>query len=85
VIREVRVDEKDKKDENDDQDAGDPIARAADAQAALLGLRIDPAHRPGTIASLAQTAAMVALLMDFPLPPGVEPAPVFSPLSRDGD
>jgi hypothetical protein len=50
-----------------------------DAAAALIGLRIDPAHRPGVIVNLERIAQMAALVMEFALPEEAEPAPVFRP------
>ena len=48
-----------------------------DAAAALIGLPIDPAHRPGVVLNLERIAQMAALVMAFPLPDEIEPAPVF--------
>jgi hypothetical protein len=50
-----------------------------DAAAALIGLPIDPAHRPGVVVNLERLAQMAALVMEFPLPDEAEPAPVFRP------
>jgi hypothetical protein len=50
-----------------------------DAAAALIGLPIDPAHRPGVVLNLERIAQMAALVMDFPMPDETEPAPVFRP------
>jgi hypothetical protein len=50
-----------------------------DAAAALIGLPIDPAHRPGVVFNLERLAQMAALVMEFPLPEEAEPAPVFRP------
>ena len=50
-----------------------------DAAAALIGLRIDPAHRPGVVLNLERIAQMAMPVMDFPLPDESEPAPVFRP------
>jgi len=50
-----------------------------DAAAALVGLPLDPAHRPGVILNLQRIAEMAALVMSFPLPDDIEPAPVFLP------
>ena len=50
-----------------------------DAAASLLDLSIDPAHRPGVLLNLRRIAEMAALVMEFPLPDEVEPAPVFTP------
>ena len=50
-----------------------------DAAAALVGLPLDPEHRPGVVLNLERIAVLAALLMAFPLPDDTEPAPVFSP------
>jgi hypothetical protein len=50
-----------------------------DAAAAIIGLPIDPAHRPGVILNLERIAQMAALVLAFELPEGTEPAPVFRP------
>jgi len=50
-----------------------------DAAAALIGLTIDPAHRPGVVVNLERIAQLAALVMEFPLPDEAEPAPVFRP------
>ncbi len=50
-----------------------------DAAARLIGVPLDPAHRPGVIVNVARIAEMAALVMEFPLPDEVEPAPVFRP------
>jgi hypothetical protein len=50
-----------------------------DAAAALIGLPIDPAHRPGVVVNIERIAQMAALVMAFPLPDEAEPAPVFRP------
>jgi hypothetical protein len=50
-----------------------------DAAAALIGLPIDPAHRPGVVLNFERLAQMAALVMEFPLPDEAEPAPVFRP------
>ena len=54
-------------------------AATVEAQAMLVGLRLDPAYRPGVIVNLERIAEMAALVMEFPLPDEVEPAPVFRP------
>jgi len=49
-----------------------------DAAAALVGLAIDPAHRPGVALNLERLAQMAALVMEFPLPEETEPASVYT-------
>ena len=51
--------------------------------AAVLGLAINPAHRPGVIANMARTAEIARLMTDFPLPDDVELAPTFHPGTVD--
>jgi len=48
-----------------------------DAAAALIGLPLDPSHRPGVILNIERIAEMAALVMAFPLSEETEPAPVF--------
>ena len=50
-----------------------------DAAAALIGLPLDPAHRPGVVLNLERIAQMAALIAEVPLPDAAEPAPVFRP------
>lgn len=50
-----------------------------DATAALLELPIAPEYRPGVIANLERTAAIAQLVLEFPLPDELEPAPIFLP------
>jgi hypothetical protein len=54
-------------------------ASYVDAAAALTGLLLDPAHRPGVILNMQRIAEMAALVMSFPLLDDAEPAPVFRP------
>lgn len=54
------------------------IAALVDAQARVIGLPLDAAHRPGTVQNLERIAEMAQSVMDFPLPRQTEPAPVFS-------
>ena len=55
------------------------IENYVDAAAALLGLVLDPAHRPGVILNMQRIADMAGLVMAFPLPDETEPSPVFRP------
>jgi hypothetical protein len=50
-----------------------------DAAAKLIGLPIDPAHRPGVVMNLERIAQMAALVMAFELPEETEPASVYTP------
>jgi hypothetical protein len=54
-------------------------AAYVDTAAALIGLPIDPAHRPGVVLNMQRIAEMAALVMEFPLPDETEAAPVFHP------
>jgi hypothetical protein len=59
----------------------DPIDIEAyvEAAAQLVGLPLDPAHRPGVVLNLGRIAQMAALVMGFPLPEETEAAPVYEP------
>jgi len=50
-----------------------------DRLAAQVGLRIDPTDRPDVAAALAVLLGAAQLVMEFPLPEDVHPAPVFRP------
>jgi hypothetical protein len=63
---------------NSAEEGFDPDA-IMDAMAPLLGLTVAPDYRPGIAANLAVTAALAALVMDFPLDDHAEPAAVFVP------
>jgi hypothetical protein len=56
-----------------------------DAQCELLGLRLDPAHRPGVLRYLALVQGMAPLVMEFPLQPADESGNVFVPVSPPAD
>jgi len=60
-------------------DHPEDIEAYVDAAAKLVGLPLDPAHRPGVVLNLSRIAQMAALVMAFPLPEETEPAPVFEP------
>lgn len=47
--------------------------------AQLLDLPIAPEYRPGVVENFARIAAIATLVMEFPLPDDIEPAPVFEP------
>jgi 1-carboxybiuret hydrolase subunit AtzG-like protein len=57
----------------------DPVDIEAfvDAAARLVGLPLDPAHRPGVVLNFGRIAQMAELVMEFPLPEETEPAPVY--------
>jgi hypothetical protein len=50
-----------------------------DHMAKILDLEIDPAWRPTVVTTLAATARIAVLVLEFPLDDHVEPAPVFEP------
>jgi hypothetical protein len=50
-----------------------------DETAKRIGLPIAPEHRPGVIQFTGVLLASAALVMEFPIPDDVEPAPVFEP------
>lgn len=54
------------------------IAALVAAQAAVIGLPLDAAHRPGVEQNLERIAEMAQSVMDFPLPHTIESAAVFS-------
>ncbi len=55
------------------------IEAYVDQAAALIGLPLDPQHRPGVVLNVERIAQLAALVMAFPLPDEAEPAPVFAP------
>ena len=58
-----------------------PIAldSLVDLMAQLIGLPLDPEHRPGVIANMERNAAIAQQVMQFELPDEVESAPAFQP------
>ena len=54
------------------------LGALVDAQSAVVGLPIPASHRAGVILNMERIAQMAALVTSSPLPPEVEPAPVFS-------
>jgi hypothetical protein len=68
-----------KNEEGELADRSSDIEVYVDAAAALIGLPLDPAHRPGVILNMHRIAEMAGLVMAFPLPEETEPAPVFRP------
>ena len=49
------------------------------ATAEAVGLPIPPEYLAGTVANFERSAALAKILMDFPLPIDVQPAPQFEP------
>jgi hypothetical protein len=62
-----------------DDMADQPFEIYVDAAAKLVGLPLDPAHRPGVVLNIERIAQMAALFMEFPLPDEIEPAPIYQP------
>jgi hypothetical protein len=60
-------------------------AKHVDHMAAVLGLAIDPAHRPGVINNMAHTEEIARLVTDFPLSDDAELAPTFHPGGQTHD
>jgi Asp-tRNA(Asn)/Glu-tRNA(Gln) amidotransferase C subunit len=50
-----------------------------DQMAILLDLQLKPEHRPGVIENFERIIAIAQLVNEFPLPDGIEAAPVFEP------
>jgi Protein of unknown function (DUF4089) len=55
------------------------IAQLVDVTATLVALPLQPEHRPGVVANFDRIVTLAQLVMDFPLPPEIEAAPVFEP------
>ena len=51
-----------------------------DQASRLCGLTIAPDHYPGVVENMNALAQVADLVMSFPLPETIEPAPVFNPL-----
>ena len=51
-----------------------------DQASRLCGLTIAPEHYPGVVENMESLAQVAQLVMSFPLPETIEPAPVFNPL-----
>jgi hypothetical protein len=47
--------------------------------AQLLDLPVAPEYRESVVENFAKIAAIANLVIDFPLPENIEPAPVFEP------
>jgi hypothetical protein len=50
-----------------------------DLMAQLIGLTLDPEHRPGVIANMERNTAIAQRVMEFELSDEIEAAPVFQP------
>lgn len=55
------------------------LASYVDSALGQLGLTPEPAWRSAILGHFAVSAQLAAPLMEFPLPPEVEPAPIFQP------
>jgi len=56
------------------------IEAAVDAAAALLGLPLEPAHRPGVLTYFALAAQMAKVVLAVPLSPHDETGALFRPV-----
>lgn len=54
-------------------------AAYVDIVAPLMGLDLDPAHRPGVVENLEIIARLAGAVASFPLPDDVEVGPIFTP------
>ncbi len=50
-----------------------------DVAAALVGLPLPPAYRPGVVENFERIQAIAQLVTEFPLPEDLEPASTFEP------
>ncbi|NES66246.1 MAG: DUF4089 domain-containing protein [Okeania sp. SIO2D1] len=55
------------------------IEKYVELTAELINLELQPEHLPGVVENLERIAAIAQLVIDFPLPPEIEPAPKFDP------
>lgn len=55
------------------------ITAYVDAAAGLIGLPLDPAHRPGVVLNFERLAHMARLVVELPLSDEAEPALIFRP------
>ncbi len=60
-------------------DAAIPAALYVDQVAQALNLPLQPEHRPGVVENVERMGAIAQLVLEFPLPATVDPAPVFQP------
>ena len=56
----------------------DDIEAFVEAAVRIVDLPLAPEHRSGVVMNLQRIAAMARLVSELPLPPDVEPAPIFS-------
>lgn len=55
------------------------IEKYVEVTAELINLPLQPEHLPGVVANLEKIAAIAQLVIEFPLPPEIEPASKFEP------
>ncbi|NET43449.1 DUF4089 domain-containing protein [Okeania sp. SIO2B3] len=55
------------------------IEKYIEITAQLINLQLQPEHLPGVVENLEKITAIAQLVIDFPLPPEIEPAPKFDP------
>ncbi len=53
------------------------IEKYVELTAELINLPLQSEHFPGVVANMERIAAIAQLVIDFPLPPEIEPAPKF--------
>lgn len=63
----------------DNQSSPWDYAAYVEQTAQLLGIEIPEAYQQGVVENMAQLSAIAQQVMEFPLPPNTEIAPVFKP------
>ncbi|WP_186709000.1 DUF4089 domain-containing protein [Euhalothece natronophila] len=63
----------------DNQSSQWDYAAYVEQTAQLLGIEIPEAYQQGVVENMAQLSAIAQQVMEFPLPPNTEIAPVFKP------
>lgn len=63
----------------DDQFSERDYAAYVEQTAQLLGIEIPEAYQQGVVENMTQLSAIAQQVMEFPLPPTTEIAPVFKP------
>lgn len=53
------------------------VEKYVELTAELINLPLQSEHFPGVVANMERIAAIAQLVIDFPLPPEIEPAPKF--------
>lgn len=55
------------------------IAQYVEKTAQIIDLPLDPEYQLSVVDNFAKIAAIATLVLEFPLPEEIEPAPVFKP------